>query len=611
MIRLSSGPSQSTRAGMRSLARAIFLATALSALSAFAQIAAGPQHAYFIDCSASQPGTGSQAHPWNTLAAAQAHTFTAGDRVALKRGTVCHGSFSPSGSGAAGNPIRLTAYGQGPRPRIVAAPTDRQVLGLFNQEYWQIDSLDLSGSGKYGVFVSGDKGTALHHIYLKNLYVHDVQGGALKNKDNGLVVIGPSGHNTTFEDVLVDGVDAAHTNQWAGILIGGGDFGMDMPLNRNVTVRNSTVHDVYGDGIILFRDSDGVIENSAAWETGMQPTETNGTPNAIWTWTCADCTVRDNEAFLTDSPGVDGGAYDIDWNNTRNTVERNYAHDTEGYCIAVFAAGYVTSDSVVRDNLCIANALSPRMAALQGAVYLHTWNGGVIRGLRFENNRIVWNPPVSSAAAIEDDAGTGGTPIAFTGNRIESAAPLFYSANTQFAPSENSYSYSGDGQPRFTVGDRREASLAALQAAGIEKGSTIDKSSTPRPTEIALNLDASVDFALDADGLLAPAPRTQLLVLRSLAAQYGGGALTVTVHLHETANPSPDEAAALGNALRDLDAPQIQFEYDGKMSGTIRLSTANGRLLEKWSGFQNAATLGGAVRARLGRPDYAAMEDLP
>ena len=81
------------------------------------------------------------------------------------------------------------------------------------------------------------------------------------------------------------------------------------------------MQDVYGDGIILFRDSDGLIETSTAWQTGMQPTETTGTPNAIWTWTCTDCVVRDNEAYLTDSPGVDGGAYDIDWDNTRNTID--------------------------------------------------------------------------------------------------------------------------------------------------------------------------------------------------------------------------------------------------------------------------------------------------
>jgi hypothetical protein len=571
-----------------------------------------PLRAYFIDCSSSNPGDGSLAHPWNSLLLAQAHTFVAGDRIALKRGTVCHGSFSPQGSGTADHPIRLTAYGQGSRPRIVATTEDRQTLLLFNQEYWQIDSLDLSGSNTYGIFVSGDQGT-LHHIHLKNLFVHDVQDGALKNKDNGLVVVGPSSAQAVFSDVLVDGVVAAHTNQWAGILVGGGpyDFPPEFPVNSHITVRNSSVQDVYGDGIILFRDSNGLIENSVAWETGMQPTQSVGTPNAIWTWTCTDCIVRDNEAYLTDSPGVDGGAFDIDWANTRNTVERNYAHDTQGYCIAVFAAIHVTSESVVRDNLCIDNDLSPRLAAQQGAISLFTWEGGVIRGLRIQHNTILWNPPIAAAPAIVNDATIDGAPAAFIGNRIESSSPLFYRSNAQFAPARNTYVHEGAGDARFTLGERHEASLAALQAAGIEQGTTLERGSPPTRTEIALRLEATVDFTLDADGLLAPAPRAQLMVLRSLAAQYGHAALAVTVHLHTAAKSSAEELAEQANALIDLDAASIRFDRDGKQSGPIRLLTADGRQLEQWHGHQNAATLGGAVRARLGAPHFAAMQPSP
>ncbi|MGA2807765.1 MAG: right-handed parallel beta-helix repeat-containing protein [Terracidiphilus sp.] len=483
---------------------------------------------------------------------------------------------------------------------------------LFNQEYWQIDSLDLFGGNTYGVFVSGDKGT-LHHIYLKNLFVHDVMGGAMKNKDNGLVVVGPSSPHVFFDDILVDGVVVAHTNQWAGILVGGGNFNYppDAPLNTHVTVRNSSVQDVFGDGIVLFRDSNGVIETSTAWQTGMQPTQDIGTPNAIWTWTCTDCTVQDNEAFLTDSPGVDGGAYDIDWANTRNTVQRNYAHDTQGYCIAVFAAGYVTSESVVRDNLCIDNGLSPRLATLQGAVYLHTWGGGVVRGLRMEHNTIRWDPPVATAAALVDDAAIGDAPVMFTGNRIESAAPLFYRTNAKFAPSANTYRKIGAGDARFTLGDQHEVALAALQGAGQEKGTALelepDRRAAQAGAATSLRLEATVDFALDADGLLAPTARAQLMVLRSLAAQYGPAALAVTVHLHTAANSTAKEAAAQANALLDLDAGAIRFDHDGKDSGTLRLLGEDGRLLQEWRGFQNAATLGGAVRARLGAPHFANM----
>ncbi len=480
---------------------------------------------------------------------------------------------------------------------------------LSNQEYWQVDSLDLAGANKYGIYVTGDNG-ALRHIYLKNLFVHDVYGSPMKNKDNGLVIVGPSKLGAFFDDVLVDGVDAAHTDQWAGILVGGGPFYIppDAFINSHIVIRNSTVHDVYGDGIVLFRDSNSTIQTSAAWETGMQPTETTGTPNAIWTWTCTDCVVEDNEAFLTDSPGVDGGAYDIDWSNTRNVVQRNYAHDTQGYCFAVFAAGYVTSDSVVRENLCVDNGLSPRLAAMQGAAYLSTWNGGLIRNLRIENNTFVWNPPVATAAAIVNVSSVEGASILFRGNLVESPASPFYRSNANFAPTSNHYRYSGASRARFTLGDHKDASLADLQSVGFESGSTLQNSVFTAPKAQSLHLDATVNFALDGDGLLASDVRRQLIVLRSLSDQYGPKALSVNVHFLKQA-VSPEQRIAHSNALLDLGATSIHFDEDGQRSGSIRLLTEDGRLLKEWSGFQDSIALGGEVRARLGAPHYARMAD--
>jgi hypothetical protein len=565
-------------------------------------------NSYYVNCAASSPGDGSKAHPWNTLDAAQAHPFVPGDVIALARGSVCQGAFTPQGSGREGRVIRLTSYGEGRRARIVAPAEATQVLLLTNQEYWQIDSLDLSGANKYGIFVNADK-EPLHHIYLKNLYVHDVYGGALKNKDNGLVLIGRSSETAFLDDVLVDGVDAAHTNQWAGIMVGGGNYGngQNPILNRHVTVRNSTAHDVYGDGIVLFRDQDSVIRTSAAWETGMQPTETTGTPNAIWSWTCTDCTVEDNEAYVTDSPGVDGGAYDIDWHNTRNIVQRNYGHDTSGYCVAVFAAGFTTSESIVRDNLCINNGLSPRLGAMQGAVFLHTWNDGPIHGLAVERNTIEWNPPVPDAAAVVNDALVKGDPIEFRGNRIVSTAPRVYRSNAQFSPSENTYQLAGD--PLFTLGDLHDASLAELQKTGQEKGSVLTRPAPQPHHEATLTLDTALDLALDQDGLLSPETRAQIVVLRSLAGQYSPDRLKVSVHLRSKAAPDLE-----ANALRDLeDVYPGALRFDHALSpadraGVITLRSSSGTTLHQWHGFQNAATLGGTLRALLGAPQYSHMQ---
>ena len=316
----------------------------------------------------------------------------------------------------------MTAYGTGARPKIVAASGSEQALKLFNQEYWDIDSLDLSGANTFGVFISGDKGV-LHHIHLANLLVHDISGAEMKHKESGLVVISPGSVDQRFDDVLVDGVTAYNTQEWVGIMVGGGNFGWppESTWSTHVTIRDSIVHDVQGDGIVLFRVRDGRIASNVAWNTGMQPTESMGTPNAIWTWMCRDCVVEQNEAFLTDSPGVDGGAFDIDYGNTNNSVVDNYGHDTQGYCIAVFAAGYVTHQSQVRGNTCLNNGRSPRMAKFQGAIFLHTWNDGKLDGLVVEDNTIYWDPPGTAPAVINDAAFQGANGI-FRNNRIYSTS---------------------------------------------------------------------------------------------------------------------------------------------------------------------------------------------
>jgi hypothetical protein len=292
--------------------------------------------------------------------------------------------------------------------------------------------------------------------------VHDVTGDVTA-KEGGLLVISPGKLEQRFDDVLVDGATAYATSQWVGILIGGGDFGYppESARSSDVVVRNSIVHDVKGDGIVLFRIDSGVIENSVTWNTGMQETQTIGTPNAIWTWMCRDCAVRRNEAFLSDSPGVDGGAFDIDYGNVNNSVEDNYGHDTQGYCVAVFGAGWETENSVVRNNVCANNGRSPRLAQYQGAFFLSTWNHGALRGIRIENNRIEWNPAVDAPALINNVEFKG--LASFKNNVIHSFAPSLIASNASLKLDGNSYEYTGAGSPIWQYDSKSYTSFQAYQ----------------------------------------------------------------------------------------------------------------------------------------------------
>jgi hypothetical protein len=637
-----------------------FVGVLLCAISCFALQGTPRQAIYFVDCSReaqksdTQQKAGSADSPWTTLQEVNGHTFAGGDELRFKRGCVCRGILWPKGSGSEFAPIRMTSYGSGGRPKIVAESASEEALKLYNQEYWDIDSLDLSGANKFGVFVSGDKGI-LHHIHLANLRVHDIGGAEMKHKESGLVVISPGSVDQRFDDVLVDGVTAYNTQEWVGIMVGGGNFGWppESTWSTHVTIRDSVVHDVQGDGIVLFRVRDGRIASNVAWNTGMQATESMGTPNSIWTWMCRDCVVEQNEAFLSDSPGVDGGAFDIDSGNTNNSVVDNYGHDTQGYCIAVFAAGFTTHHSEVRRNTCLNNGRSPRMAKFQGAIFLHTWNDGKLDGLVMEDNTVYWNPPGTAPVLINDAVFQGENGI-FRHNRIYSTSPWIITSDPSLHLEGNQYSlYSHDGalDGSWSYGDRMFQGFANYQAqSGQDAESTFrqiamtntDSGFWPDSSAATPQLDtayrdllskplmaieggaglhqqlggkwtmyAVLSGRLDTAGLLDETTRKQLTILRSLAAQFHGNGLQTVIALRRAAeNVSGNES--LGNAISDLDFDTAAFVAAPLTDGhtleepLLLFLSPERQVIKAWRGeFPGAAELSLAAHQKLGNPAYS------
>jgi hypothetical protein len=434
------------------------------------------QSTHYLDCQ-----NGDDAHDalkpdtaWRTLAQVNSYNFQPGESLLLRRGTVCTGLLWPKGSGSQGKPITLGAYGRGELPRIIGTG---QIAGLrlYNQQFWHISDVNITGGDPYGIWISGTA-PKLTHFRLTDVVVHDVSGQP-KSKDSGLVVIAPEGKaDTVFSDIVVDGVTAYNTTQWAGIIINGAGFSSYANLVRgpDVTVRNSVVHDVGGDGILLASVKNGLIERNVSWDTGMQYTESIGTPDGIWEWMCQDCLVQYNEAFFSDSPGVDGGTFDIDFGNINNVLQYNFGHDSQGYCFSIFGAqgppGY-SHNSTIRRNLCINNGRSPREAKRQGAVYLSTWDGGKLDGVKIYGNTIYWDPPLDTAAIINEAEIEPGAPRFFKDNIIVSTVSTLVRSNADLDFDNNVYWTFGRTSPSWNYGGKDFLSLASFQSAiGQEHG---------------------------------------------------------------------------------------------------------------------------------------------
>jgi len=587
------------------LARAVFLIV----LVAYCAPPRGVARDYYVDCGAgSDAATGlSPEQAWKSLDKVSSTTFAPGDSVLLRRGARCAGMLWPKGSGEPGQPIRLGAYGAGPLPVIEAGGSEAAVK-LFDQQHWEIEHLETTGGAPYGVLISGTSGH-LRHFRLRNLVVRDVTG-EVKAKGSGLVaLLAPP--PLTLDDVVIDGVTAYNTTQWAGIVVRGGSR---ENRTRNVTIRNSVVHDVYGDGIILFQVENGLIEKSAAWLTGLQPVQTIGTPNGIWTWRCRQCTVRFTEGFFIDSPGVDGGVYDIDWGNDDNIVEHNYGHDAQGYCASVFGASKeVTTNSVIRHNVCVNNGRSPKLARRQGDLYFSTWKDGAMDGLLIHDNLFIWNPPVDAPAVQMDHADfTGSRPNRFTGNVIYSTVPSMIQSSRALEFRRNTYWYGGERPPKWSYGGSEYAGFEAYSAAvGPEAGESFTRprlealygplpparpapAAAPRPGKGKWLLLALCDSR-------HPDCRSQVVFLQTALAQYGDGKLEAVLALESA--PSDLRYDWNLGAVRLLPASSALRRSLGitDPAATLLISSS-GEIVRQWTGCTAPAELGLALKRHLGPP---------
>ncbi len=535
---------------------------------------------YVVDCRAGAAG-----NVLHSLDEVNELALSAKDRLLFERGTVCRGSLHPKGSG-----FVINAKGTGPLPVIEAGPRDDAALRLFNQEEVTISSLEMRGGTTYGVYVSADHGT-MHSISLDNLTVSNVRG-PLKQKESGLVVIKPSSPGATFDGVHLDGIRAFDTTQWSGIFIAGGS--REHPA-QHVTIAHSVVHDMQGDGIVIFNAADSSIRRSVAWHTGMEHQQSVGTPNAIWTWQCNQCSVEENEAFLTDSPGVDGGAFDIDWGNTANTVARNFGHETQGYCVSVFGANGPTRKSAILDNLCLNNGLSPRLAQREGAILLMTWGGGSIEGLEIARNRIDWRPD-GDTPAIRTGFVVRATGVSVHENEIHT---------TGTRPVDGTLAYSG-WRNRYFLQDATVADVASAEESLSHEAHAVvameSITTTLHPTIAGrpgwrLIAEASADTkngSSDLSGIFVN--------LKTAALEYGHGGLKVSLR------GDADTLALASDWGLPADGVALTEVGRRRKASMLKLVSPTGKITRAWTGAAAPIELGLALRQSLGAPSYGRLQ---
>jgi hypothetical protein len=244
-----------------------------------------------------------------------------------------------------------------------------------------------------------------------------------------------------FDSVLVDNVNAYDTTMWGGIFVWGVQIDQDHQWakdcvdqtiqSRNITIQNSTVHNTYGDGITQYCSQNGTLQSDVVYQSGMEPTQTIGTPVGLWWWNSENMLGQLNESYDNHSPGVDGGGYDMDYSSQNTMLQYNYGHANSTYCIGIFGHSGATTSNVARYNICAGDGTvttylkSGVVTPMPGdsEIYLCTWGGGTLVNTWIYNNTFYINSTGSSAGLFSDcpgggDADSGGI---FKNNLVVSA----------------------------------------------------------------------------------------------------------------------------------------------------------------------------------------------
>lgn len=155
-----------------------FLSVILSLILLFtlAPAAFASGTAYYIDSvngSDENSGTSPES-AWKTLDKATSVTFSAGDRILLRRGETFGSVFVTRGSGTADAPITVSSYGDGELPVII----NKEAYPCFivnNVSNWIIENIEFTApDGSGAVYIAANMGGNVESITVRDCVLHDI-----------------------------------------------------------------------------------------------------------------------------------------------------------------------------------------------------------------------------------------------------------------------------------------------------------------------------------------------------------------------------------------------------------------------------------------------------
>ncbi|MDN3583745.1 hypothetical protein [Mucilaginibacter flavus] len=317
---------------------------------------------------------------WKTLEKINRTTFLPGDRILLKSGCAWIGQLMPKGSGNPTNPIKIDKYGKGLKPKIDAngsVDNDGAVLRFYNQQYWEINNLDLKNDANTGDFRNGilimakDFGVC-HHFYIKNCNIHDIAcvttkytfmkpvfvtpsyddnlvnkmwGGVAGIQFRALRGSSSSTEATCFSGISIEnniiknihrfGCGIAIASEWANTDNENTDIWGKVTYSDDISIKNNYTENT-ADAAINIAVCDGttgrgvIVENNVSNKPAAYDSA-----SGMWSYICKKVIWQYNEVYNIPPHDTDCGAFDIDGQNDGTIFQYNYSHNNAGELIMI------------------------------------------------------------------------------------------------------------------------------------------------------------------------------------------------------------------------------------------------------------------------------------
>lgn len=288
---------------------------------------------YYVD-SVNGSDTNSGTSPesaWQTLARASV-TYSEGDRILLKCGSVFDSVFDTRGSGTADAPITVSSYGEGKLP-VIINKNPYPVFIIHSAGNWVVENIEFTApDGAGALYIAAHTDENVDNITLRNCIFHDITPDN-ETTGSAAISINNDGSDARIRHIHLDNLKiynvswGIHTN---GINVERTDstfVSPDESYNSDYLFEHIYVNNAKCGGIVVASVQDCVIRNCRV----LNSATAEGSPYApLWMRHTNRTTVEYCE-IAGSTNRQDGMALDFDGWTTNSTYRYIYSHDNNRF----------------------------------------------------------------------------------------------------------------------------------------------------------------------------------------------------------------------------------------------------------------------------------------